>query len=70
MRRSQSSSSQRYESGGPAQDNTNYPDPNDFCNAFWTPQGTTDDSGVDVVLARVKAGSKTLEDLKNFYKER
>jgi hypothetical protein len=38
----------------------------DFCNAFWS----VDDSGVDAVLTRLKAGSKALEDLRAFYKDR
>jgi hypothetical protein len=38
----------------------------DFCNAFWG----GDDAGVEAVLSRLKNGSKALEDLRGFYKDR
>lgn len=49
--------------------------PEDFddtwSNQFWSgPEAPAVDGGVDVVLARLKAGTRTLEDLRAFYKER
>lgn len=38
----------------------------DFCNAFWGPA----DSGVDVLLARMRGAMRTVEEVKAFYKER
>ena len=46
------------------------PDPSsrnlDFCNAFWGPN----DAGVDVLLARMRGAARTMEELRNFWKER
>jgi hypothetical protein len=46
------------------------PDPTarslDFCNAFWGPA----DAGVDVLFARMRGSSRTMEELRNFWKER
>ncbi|KAG5641575.1 hypothetical protein DXG03_004701 [Asterophora parasitica] len=38
----------------------------DFCNAFW---GIAD-GGVDVLLARMRGAMRTMEELRNFWKER
>lgn len=38
----------------------------DFCNAFWG----AGDGGVDVLFARMRGASRTMEELKNFWKER
>ncbi|KAI6100590.1 hypothetical protein F5141DRAFT_1190326 [Pisolithus sp. B1] len=38
----------------------------DFCNAFWG----LGDGGVDVLFARMRGASRTMEELKNFWKER
>ena len=38
----------------------------DFCNAFWG-QG---DAGVDVLFARMRGASRTIEELRAFWKER
>jgi hypothetical protein len=38
----------------------------DFCNAFW---GAAD-GGVDVLLARMRGASRTIEEVKAYYKER
>lgn len=38
----------------------------DFCNAFWGPA----DGGVDVLLARMRGASRTMEELRSFWKER
>ena len=38
----------------------------DFCNAFWGQE----DAGVDVLFARVRGASRTVEEVRNFYKER
>jgi hypothetical protein len=38
----------------------------DFCNAFW---GVAD-GGVDVLFARMRGASRTVEELRNFFKER
>ena len=46
------------------------PDPTssslDFCNAFWG----SNDAGVDVLLARMRGAARTMEELRNFWKER
>lgn len=46
------------------------PDPTprslDFCNAFWGPS----DTGVDVLFARMRGAARTMEELRNFWKER
>jgi hypothetical protein len=46
------------------------PDPSarylDFCNAFWGPN----DAGVDVLFARMRGAARTMEELRNFWKER
>jgi hypothetical protein len=46
------------------------PDPSprslDFCNAFWGPS----DAGVDVLFARMRGAARTMEELRNFWKER
>jgi hypothetical protein len=46
------------------------PDPTprslDFCNAFWGPN----DAGVDVLFARMRGAARTMEELRNFWKER
>jgi hypothetical protein len=46
------------------------PDPSvrnlDFCNAFW---GLAD-AGVDVLFARMRGAARTMEELRNFWKER
>lgn len=46
------------------------PDPSarhlDFCNAFWGPN----DTGVDVLFARMRGAARTMEELRNFWKER
>ncbi|KAI0253720.1 hypothetical protein BJV78DRAFT_1372182 [Lactifluus subvellereus] len=46
------------------------PDPTarslDFCNAFWGPA----DAGVDVLFARMRGAARTMEELRNFWKER
>ena len=38
----------------------------DFCNAFWG----IGDAGVDVLFARMRGAARTMEELKNFWKER
>jgi Fes/CIP4, and EFC/F-BAR homology domain len=38
----------------------------DFCNAFWGPS----DAGVDVLFARIRGATRTMEELRNFWKER
>lgn len=38
----------------------------DFCNAFWG----VGDGGVDVLFARMRGAARTMEELKNFWKER
>ncbi|KAF8627640.1 hypothetical protein AX15_004334 [Amanita polypyramis BW_CC] len=38
----------------------------DFCNAFWG----LNDAGVDVLFARMRGAVRTMEELKNFWKER
>jgi len=38
----------------------------DFCNAFWG-EG---DAGYEVISARLRASSRTVDDLKTFWKER
>ncbi|KAG6918864.1 hypothetical protein DXG01_010927 [Tephrocybe rancida] len=38
----------------------------DFCNAFWG----AGDGGVDVLFARMRGATRTMEELKNFWKER
>jgi len=38
----------------------------DFCNAFW---GIAD-GGVEVLFARMRGATRTIEELKNFWKER
>ncbi|KAG8220510.1 hypothetical protein J3R82DRAFT_3212 [Butyriboletus roseoflavus] len=38
----------------------------DFCNAFWGPG----DGGVDVLFARMRGAARTMEELRNFWKER
>lgn len=38
----------------------------DFCNAFWGPA----DTGVDVLLARMRGAMRTVEEVRAFYKER
>ncbi|EDQ99507.1 uncharacterized protein LACBIDRAFT_316391 [Laccaria bicolor S238N-H82] len=38
----------------------------DFCNAFWG----LGDGGVDVLFARMRGAARTVEELKNFWKER
>ena len=46
------------------------PDPSarhlDYCNAFWGPN----DTGVDVLFARMRGAARTMEELRNFWKER
>lgn len=45
----------------------NLTDPSlDFCNAFWG-QG---DRGYEVIMTRLRGASKTVDDLKAFWKER
>jgi hypothetical protein len=38
----------------------------DFCNAFWG----VNDPGVDVLFARMRGASRTMEELRVFWKER
>jgi hypothetical protein len=38
----------------------------DFCNAFWG----LGDGGVDVLFARMRGAARTIEELRNFWKER
>ncbi|KAG6829654.1 hypothetical protein H0H87_010567 [Tephrocybe sp. NHM501043] len=38
----------------------------DFCNAFWG----AGDGGVDVLFARMRGATRTMEELRNFWKER
>lgn len=38
----------------------------DFCNAFWG----VGDGGVDVLFARMRGAARTMDELKNFWKER
>ncbi|TCD64781.1 hypothetical protein EIP91_003641 [Steccherinum ochraceum] len=38
----------------------------DFCNAFWG----LGDGGVDVLFARMRGATRTMEELRNFWKER
>jgi hypothetical protein len=38
----------------------------DFCNAFWG----LGDGGVDVLFARMRGASRTLGELRNYWKER
>ncbi|KAG6847942.1 hypothetical protein H0H93_004710, partial [Arthromyces matolae] len=38
----------------------------DFCNAFWG----AGDGGVDVLFARMRGATRTIEELRNFWKER
>lgn len=46
------------------------PDPSarylDFCNAFWG----LNDAGVDVLFARMRGAARTMEEVRNFWKER
>ncbi|TFK22565.1 hypothetical protein FA15DRAFT_671358 [Coprinopsis marcescibilis] len=39
---------------------------NNFCNAFWG----FGDAGVDVLFARMRGATRTIEELRNFWKER
>jgi hypothetical protein len=38
----------------------------DFCNAFWG----LNDPGYEVLLVRMRIAGKTVEDLRNFWRER
>lgn len=38
----------------------------DFCNAFWG----LGDGGVDVLFARMRGAGRTMDELRNFWKER
>ena len=38
----------------------------DFCNSFWG----VGDGGVDVLFARMRGAARTMEELRNFWKER
>lgn len=38
----------------------------DFCNAFWG----AGDAGVDVVFARMRGATRTIDELRGFWKER
>lgn len=38
----------------------------DFCNSFWG----AGDGGVDVLFARMRGAMRTMEELKNYWKER
>ena len=38
----------------------------DFCNAFWG----VGDGGVEVLFARMRGAARTVEELRNFWKER
>lgn len=38
----------------------------DFCNAFWG----LGDGGVDVLFARMRGAMRTMEELRNYWKER
>jgi len=38
----------------------------EFCNAFWG----LNDPGYEVLLARMRIAGKTIEDLRNFWRER
>ncbi|KAL0955639.1 hypothetical protein HGRIS_001872 [Hohenbuehelia grisea] len=38
----------------------------DFCNAFWGPG----DAGVDVLFARMRGAQRTVDELRNYWKER
>jgi hypothetical protein len=38
----------------------------DFCNAFWG----IGDGGVDVLFARMRGAARTIEELRNYWKER
>ena len=38
----------------------------DFCNSFWG----VGDGGVDVLFARMRGAARTMEEFKNFWKER
>ena len=38
----------------------------DFCNAFWG----TDDAGVNVLFARMRGATRTIDELRAFWKER
>lgn len=38
----------------------------DFCNAFWG----EDDAGYEVIMARLRASGRTMDELKAFWKER
>jgi hypothetical protein len=38
----------------------------DFCNAFWG----LNDAGVDVLFARMRGAARTMDELRNFWKER
>ncbi|KAG5340220.1 hypothetical protein C0989_002505 [Termitomyces sp. Mn162] len=38
----------------------------DFCNAFWGPG----DGGVDVLFARMRGAARTMEEMRNYWKER
>jgi hypothetical protein len=38
----------------------------DYCNSFW---GFTDD-GVEVLLARMRSATRTMEEIRSFWKER
>lgn len=46
------------------------PDPaarsTDFCNSFWG----LGDGGVDVLFARMRGASRTMDELRNYWKER
>ena len=42
------------------------PDPPPFCNSFWGPN----DAGVDILFARMRGAAGTMEELRDFWKER
>lgn len=61
-RQASTTSLSKYMQGSPA-----YLDRNlDFCNAFWG----LGDGGVDVLFARMRGATRTVEELRNFWKER
>jgi hypothetical protein len=63
-RQSSHSSLSRY-TGNP--DQSEYDNPGlEFCNNFWG----VNDAGVEVLFARMRIASKTVDDLRNFWRER
>ena len=61
-RQSSSTSLSKFARTSPAPQNRSL----DFCNSFWG----LGDGGVDVLFARMRGATRTMEELKAFWKER